>query len=98
MDSDAKFEVLQERVNPKEEITVDFLDEIAVSAVITECTVEHVGLLMETRLFPLRQYLCVPMSKIVLDEDQAHNARVPEKPPRVGRLRLLIRQNCPRWI
>ena len=97
MDSAAKFEVIREWVNPEERVTVDFLDEKDVSAVITECTVEHVDLLLETRFLHLKQHLCVPMRKITVGEDRAHYTRDPERPLRHGRLRLMIRQSRPQW-
>jgi hypothetical protein len=97
MNSVAKFEVIREWVDPEERVTVDFLDEKDVPAVITECTVEHVDLLLETRFLHLKQHLCVPMGKVTVGEDQTHYTRDPEKPLRHSRLRLMIRQSRPQW-
>lgn len=97
MDNAAKLEVIRKWIDPEERVTVDFLDEKGVSAVITECTNEHVDLLLETRFLHLKQHLCVPMGKVMVGEDQTHYTRDPEKPLRHSRLRLMIRQSRPQW-
>ena len=97
MDNAAKLEVIREWIDPDERVTVDFLDAKGVSVVITDCTLEHVDLLLETRFLHLKEHVCVPMSKVVVGEDQTHYTRDPEKPLRHVRLRLTILQNRPQW-
>lgn len=97
MDNAAKLEVIRKWIDPEERVTVDFLDEKGVSAVITECTSEHVDLLLETHFLHLKQHVCVPMSQVVVGEDLTHYTRDPEKPLRHSRLRLMIRRSRPQW-
>ena len=44
MDNAAKLEAIREWIDPQERVTVDFLDEKGLTAVITECTNEYVVL------------------------------------------------------
>jgi len=98
MDNAAKLEAIREWVDPQERVTVDFLDEKGVTAVITECTNEYVVLSLEPRFLHLRQHLCVPMRQVEVGVDQTHYTRDPEKPLRHSRLRLMICQSRPHWV
>ena len=98
MDSRAKLEAIREWVDPQERVTVDFLDEKGVTAVITECTNEYVVLSLEPRFLHLRQHLCVPMRQVEVGVDQTHYTRDRERPLRYSRLRLMIRQSRPQWV
>ena len=98
MDNATKLEVIRQWIDPLERVTVDFLDEKDLSAVITGCTREHVDLAIQTRFPHLKQHVCVPMGKVVVGEDQTHYTRDPEKPLRYGRLRLMIHQKRQQWV
>ncbi len=98
MDNAAKLEAIREWVDPQERVTVDFLDEKGVTAVITECTNEYVVLSLEPRFLHLRQHLCMPMRQVEVGVDQTHYTRDPEKPLRHSRLRLMICQSRPHWV
>ena len=84
MDNAAKLEAIREWIDPEERVTVDFLDEKGLTAMVTGCTAEHVDLLLETRFLHLKQHVCVPMSQ--------------EKPLRHSRLRLIILEKRPQWL
>jgi len=93
-----KVETIRAWIDPEERVTVDFLDEQGLNAVITGCTTEHVDLYLDTRFPHLKQHLCVPMHEVEVGEDRTHYTRDPEKPLHVGRLRLLILRNRPQWV
>ena len=95
MDSAAKCEKIREWIDPEERVTVDFLDEKGLSAVVTGCTTEHVDLYIQTRFPHLKQTLSIPLSDVVIREDPTHYTRDPEKPLRYERLELVINTNRP---
>ena len=98
MDNAAKFELVRQWIDPEERVTVDFVDEKDLNAVITGCTNEHVDLSLEIPFPHLKQHLSVPMSEVEVGEDRTHYTRDPEKPLRYGRLRLRIHQKRPQWV
>lgn len=98
MDNAAKFAVIRQWIDPDERVTVDFMDQKDLSAIVNGCTTEHVDLSLETRFPHLKQHLCVPMSEVEVDEDRTHYTRDPEKPLRYSRLRLRIHQKRPQWV
>ena len=97
MDNASKQATIRQWIDPEERVTVDFLDEKDLNAVITGCTAEHVDLLIQTRFPHLKQHVCVPLGKVVVGEDPTHYTRDPEKPLRYARLWLIISQNRPPW-
>jgi hypothetical protein len=98
MDAAAKLEVIRPWIDSEERVTVDFVDERDLNAVITGCTTEHVDLLIQTRFPHIKQTLWVPMREVEVGEDRTHYTRDPEKPLRYGRLRLMINQKRPSWV
>ena len=98
MDKTAKFELIRPWVDLEERVTVDFVDEKDLNAVITGCTTEYVDLSLEIRFPHLKQHLSVPMSEVEVGEDRTHYTRDPEKPLRYGRLRLRIHQKRSQWV
>lgn len=97
MDNAAKCEKIREWIDPEERVTVDFLDELDLSAMVTRCTTEHVDLYIQTRFPHLKQKLYIPLSDVVVMEDPTHYTRDPEKPLRHERLKLVINMKRPPW-
>ncbi|HEY3196700.1 MAG TPA: hypothetical protein VGJ57_01710 [Nitrospirales bacterium] len=97
MDNAAKLEVIRQWIDPEERVTVDFVDEKDLSAVITGCTTEYVDLLIQTRFPHIKQTLWVPMREVEVGEDRTHYTRDPERPLQFERLKLLIHQKRPQW-
>jgi len=97
MDNSTKCEKIRDWIDPEELVTVDFLDEKDLSAVVTGCTTEHVDLYIQTRFPNLKQTLCIPLSDVVITEDPSHYTRDPEKPLRHERLKLEISTKRPQW-
>lgn len=98
MDNKAKHEKIREWIDPEERVTVDFLDEKDLSAVVTGCTAEHVDLSIQTHFPHLKQTLCISLSDVVITEDPSHYTRDPDKPLRYERLKLVVNQNRPKWV
>jgi len=95
MDNKAKCGKIREWIDPEERVTVDFLDEKDLSAVVTGCTVEHVDLSIQTHFPHLKQTLCIALSDVTVTEDPSHYTRDPDKPLKFERLKLVINQNRP---
>jgi len=98
MDNAAKLELIRQWIDPEERVTVDFVDQKDLNAVIMGCTTEHVDLSLEIHFPHLKQHLSVPMREVEVGEDPTHYTRDPEKPLRYGRLRLMIHQKRPQWV
>jgi hypothetical protein len=98
MDNAAKLEVIRPWIDPEERVTVDFVDERDLNAVIAGCTTEHVVLSLEIRFPHLKQHVSVPMREVEVGVDRTYYTRDPEKPLRYGRLRLMIHQKRPSWV
>jgi hypothetical protein len=98
MDNAAKLEVIRQWIDPEERVTVDFVDEKDLNAVITGCTTEYVDLLIQTRFPHIKQTLWVPMGEVEVGEDRTHYTRDPEKQLQYERLRLVIHQKRPQWV
>ena len=95
MDNTVKCEKIREWIDPEERVTVDFLDEKDLNAMVTGCTTEHVDLALQTHFPHLKQTLCIPLSDVSITEDPSHYTRDPEKPLQHERLKLVINTNRP---
>ena len=98
MDNAAKLEAIRAWIDPEERVTVDFLDEQGLDAVIAGCTTEHVDLYLDTHFPHMKQHLCVPMHEVEVGEDRTHYTRDPERPLRYARLKLWVRQKRGQWV
>ncbi len=97
MDTIDKVNAIRAWVDPEELVTVDFLDETNLNAVIRSCKNGHVELYVDTRFPHMKQHLSVPLDKVDIGEDRRHYTRDPARPLQYGRLRLMINENRPQW-
>jgi hypothetical protein len=97
MSNPAKYEIIRKWVDPDERVTVDFLDEKNLDAIVTDCTPDHVDISVQTRFPHLKQHVSVPLSEVDIGEDRTHYTRDPAKPLGYGRLRMSLNMKRPEW-
>lgn len=82
-------------VDPKERITVHFLDVPDLNATVTDCMSQLVDLSIETHVPHLTQQISVPLSQVEVSEDFSHYTRDPERLLQRQRLMLVINEKRP---
>ena len=98
MENAAKYEMIRQWIDPEERVTVDFLDEKNLSAMVTECTSDHVDIAIQTKFPHLKQHISVPLSDVELGEDRTKYTRDPDKPLHYGRLQMFLNLKRPQWV
>ena len=98
MNNTEKFSLIQDWVNCEERVTVDLADEKNLSAMITNCTTDHVDLAIQTHFPHLKQQVSIPLGAVDLGEDRTKQTQDPDQPVRYGRLLLLINMKRPQWV
>lgn len=98
MDNQEKANAIREWVDTQERVTVDFLDEKGLSAMITACTADHVNIAIQTHFPHLKQEISIPLGEVALGEDRTHDTRDPDRPLRHSRLRLVVNLKRQPWI
>ena len=85
----------QNRINPEERVTVQFLDAPDLNTIVTGCTDQSVDLSIETHVAHLKQKISVALSQVEVKDDFSHYTRDPERPLQQQRLMLVINEKRP---
>lgn len=73
-----KYEVIHPWINLEERVTVDFVDEKNLNAIVMHCTHDYVNLAIQMRFPHMKQHITVPLSNVELGEDRTKYTRDPE--------------------
>ncbi len=95
MRNEDKLNTIRPWIDPKERVTVHFLDEDGLNAEVTGCNAELVDLSIETRVPHVTQRISVPLSRTEVSEDFSHYTRDPDRPLKHRRLMLVIDDKRP---
>jgi hypothetical protein len=95
MTNEEKVRKIAPWIDPKERVTVDFLDQRGLNAEITGCSTELVDLSIETHVPHMKQKISVPLSRTNISEDFSHYTRDPERQLKHHRLMLVIDDKRP---
>lgn len=95
MRNEDKLNAIRPWIDPKERVTVRFLDEEGLNAEVIGCNAELVDLSIETRVPHVTQRISVPLSRTEVSEDLSHYTRDPDRPLKHRRLMLVIDDKRP---
>lgn len=82
-------------INPEERVTVNFLGQNDLNAVVTGCNADLVDLSLETQVPHLKQQISVALHRAEGSEDPSHYTRHPDQPLKHRRLMLTIHDKRP---
>lgn len=95
MTNQEKEKTIRPWINPEERITVNFLDQPGLNAVVTGCNAELVDLSIETRVPHITQHISVTLRSTEVSEDLSHYTRDPDRPLKDRRLMLSVNEKRP---
>ena len=95
MTNEEKLKAIRPWIDPEERVTVSFLDEQGLNAEVTACNDVVVDLSLETPTPHLKQHISIPLRSTEVSEDPSHYTRNPDRPLKLSRLKLLIKDKRP---
>lgn len=95
MTNEEKMQAIRPWINPEERVTVNFLDQNDLNAVVTGCNADLVDLSLETHVPHLKQQISVALHRTEVSEDPSHYTRDPDQPLKHRRLMLTIHDKRP---
>jgi hypothetical protein len=98
MENAVKCEVIRPWINLEKRVTVDFLDEKNLDAIVMDCTHDYVALAIHMG-FPYRmQHLTVPLAEVEVGGDRTKHATHLAKPLYYGLLQISLNIKRPQWV
>ena len=95
MTNEGNREAIRPWIDPKERVTVNFLDEQGLNAEVTDCNDVVVDLSLETQIPHIKQHISIPLRRAQVPEDPSHCTRNPDRPLKLIRLMPIIDEKRP---